>query len=68
MYIKTESLDGIASYLNTNHYTRFAIEKDSVEAWTPDNLVIHLRKTKELKEALDSLIGQVDSKGFEKFK
>jgi len=67
MYIKAETLDGIVSYLNSDHYTRFTVDEKQVEAWTPDNLTISLKKTKELKEQLDALVGSKTTKGFEKF-
>jgi len=67
MYIKAESLEGVVSYINTAYYTRFTVEAASVEAWSSDNLTISLKKTKELKEQLDSLCGTKTSKGLEKF-
>ena len=67
MYIKAETLEGSVSYLNSNHYTRFTVGEKEVEAWTPDNLTISLKKTKELKEQLDKLVSVETTKGFEKF-
>lgn len=66
MYIIAEGLDDLPQYLNTAHYTRFTVDTDRVEAWTPDNLTIPLKKTKELKQQLDKLAKQSDV-AFKKF-
>ncbi len=66
MYIKAEGLDGTQQYLNSSHYTRFTVDTNQVEAWTPDNLTVPLKKTKELKDQLDRLAKHSDA-AFKKF-
>jgi len=67
MYILAKSKeDGSSQWLNTAHYTRFTEAEDCVEAWTPDNLTVPLKKTKELKDQLDKLAKQSDA-AFKKF-
>jgi len=67
MYIKVEELDGTTRYLNLTQNSDFEIQKDKVIAWGVDNRSMDLKKTKELKEQLDSLLPNKTSKGFEKF-
>jgi len=67
MFIIAEGVEGTEQYLNLAHYTRFTIEKDSVEAWSVDNLSVSLKKTKALKAQLDVLLVNQTSKELAKF-